>query len=212
MPETVALSKGERTRQAILEAAARLILSQGYHGTSMRQIAQGAGIAVGGIYNHFASKEAIYMALLEQHQPYSDVAIGLSDLSGENVVELVEGAARLIIDQALADPVFIRLAFTDLQEFEGDTVFQLATRMIQGLMAFAGSLVASGQVRQDLSLPVLARSFAGLVVFYVISEVVASHGGSSRVDLPFEGEIDWVSGMVDVYLNGVLRRQAGQAE
>ena len=49
-------TKGERTRQEILQSAHQLFLKNGYHGTSMRQIAEGAGIAVGGIYNHFASK------------------------------------------------------------------------------------------------------------------------------------------------------------
>ena len=47
------LSKGERTRQSILQAAYELFLEQGYAATSMRQIAERAGLALGGIYNHF---------------------------------------------------------------------------------------------------------------------------------------------------------------
>jgi AcrR family transcriptional regulator len=201
------LSKGERTGQAILDAAERLILSQGYHGTSMRQIAGEAGIAVGGIYNHFDGKEAIFRALLERHQPYSNIVAALSGLSGGSVTELLEGAARLIIDAGLSDPAFIRLAFIDLQEFGGDTVFQLATQMIQGLMTFFGALVASGELREDLPLPVLVRFFAGLVIFYVLSEAVAFSNGSPRVELPvhFGEEIDWIGGMVEIYLHGALK-------
>jgi AcrR family transcriptional regulator len=205
MTETTALTKGELTRQAILDAAERLILSQGYHGTSMRQIASEAGIAVGGIYNHFAGKEAIFAALLGRHQPYSDIVTGLANLSEENATELVAGAARLVIDELKKDPVFIRLAFIDLQEFEGDTLFQFATQMIQAMLAFVGRLVASGQLRQDIPLPVLVRSFAGLVGFYVLSEIIAFGGDSSRLELPFDGGIDWVGGIVDVYLNGARR-------
>ncbi len=43
------VSKGELTRASILEGAYQLFLQQGYHGTSMRQIAEEAGIALGGI-------------------------------------------------------------------------------------------------------------------------------------------------------------------
>ncbi len=175
----------------------------------MRQIADEAGIAVGGIYNHFAGKQAIFTALLEEHQPYTDIVAGLSalsGLSGESAAELVESAARLAFEQVRADPVFIRLAIIDMQEFEGHTVVRFANFLIQGLMAFTGQLVASGQVREDLPLPVLMRSFAGMVIFYVISEVVAFGGDSPRVDLPATGEIDWIGGLVDVYLNGVLRK------
>lgn len=204
MTPTSELTKGERTRQAILNAAEQLILKQGYHGTSMRQIAAEAGIVVGGIYNHFAGKEAVFAALLERHQPYSDIVARLSELSGESAAELLARAARMIIDEALEDPVFIRLIFIDLQEFGGDTVFQLAVRMISGLVAFFAPLAASGQIRPDLPLPVLVRSFAGLVIFYVLSEVVAFVDGSPRFELPWATDIDWVEGMLDVYLNGVL--------
>ena len=41
------ISKGDRTRQAIEEAAYDLFLEQGFSATSMRQIAKHAGIALG---------------------------------------------------------------------------------------------------------------------------------------------------------------------
>jgi AcrR family transcriptional regulator len=50
------LSRGERTRETILDAARQLFIQQGYHGTSMRQIASQAGIALGSLYNHFPNK------------------------------------------------------------------------------------------------------------------------------------------------------------
>ena len=50
-------TKGETTRIAIEDAAVKLFMEHGYHATSMRQIAEHAGLALGGIYNHFSSKE-----------------------------------------------------------------------------------------------------------------------------------------------------------
>jgi len=48
-------TKGETTRLTIEDAAVELFMEHGYHATSMRQIAERAGLALGGIYNHFAS-------------------------------------------------------------------------------------------------------------------------------------------------------------
>jgi TetR/AcrR family transcriptional repressor of nem operon len=56
--------KGEVTRLAIEDAAISLFLEHGYHATSMRQIADQAGLALGGIYNHFKSKEALAAEIL----------------------------------------------------------------------------------------------------------------------------------------------------
>lgn len=59
------LSKSERTREAILAAAARLFRYEGYHATTMRDIAQEAGIEAGSIYYHFQSKDQILSEVLE---------------------------------------------------------------------------------------------------------------------------------------------------
>jgi AcrR family transcriptional regulator len=62
--ETVKLTKGERTAQRILDVAEELFAERGYDGTSLRQIADRAGIKQPGLYNHFAGKQALYEAVL----------------------------------------------------------------------------------------------------------------------------------------------------
>jgi TetR/AcrR family transcriptional regulator, cholesterol catabolism regulator len=44
-------------REQILEVAARLFSERGYHGTSMRDIAEATGLLAGSLYAHIASKE-----------------------------------------------------------------------------------------------------------------------------------------------------------
>lgn len=57
-------TKGERTARRILDRAEDLFAKQGYEGTSLRQIAERAGIQEPGLYNHFAGKQALYEAVL----------------------------------------------------------------------------------------------------------------------------------------------------
>ncbi|MFC4021447.1 TetR family transcriptional regulator [Micromonospora sp. GCM10011542] len=50
-------SRGEQTRQRILDTAMRLFRERGYAQTTMRAIAQEAGVAVGNAYYYFGSKD-----------------------------------------------------------------------------------------------------------------------------------------------------------
>jgi TetR/AcrR family transcriptional regulator, transcriptional repressor for nem operon len=52
-------SKGERTRQRIVELAAPVFNRQGYIGASLRDLVDATGLEKGGIYNHFGSKEQL---------------------------------------------------------------------------------------------------------------------------------------------------------
>jgi len=54
----------EQSRAKILEAALELFGSQGYHATSITQIAKQAGISKGLMYNYFDSKEELMEALV----------------------------------------------------------------------------------------------------------------------------------------------------
>jgi TetR/AcrR family transcriptional regulator, cholesterol catabolism regulator len=59
-------TKSEKSRDSILEAAAKLFRRHGYSATTLRQIAGMAEIKAGSIYYYFDSKEAILDEVLEQ--------------------------------------------------------------------------------------------------------------------------------------------------
>lgn len=59
---------GQRTRQAILDAALDLFADKGYFGTSLRDVAGVVGVRESALYNYFAGKDALFDALLEAHQ------------------------------------------------------------------------------------------------------------------------------------------------
>src|SRR5579884_3853447 len=53
-------------RNAILDAAEAVFAEQGFHGARIQDIAARARIAVGTVYNHFAQKDDVLSALLEE--------------------------------------------------------------------------------------------------------------------------------------------------
>lgn len=67
---SAAVDRGQResieggSRRLILDTAARLLRSGGYHQTTLREIAEAVGIRKASLYYHFASKEEIVEAVV----------------------------------------------------------------------------------------------------------------------------------------------------
>jgi AcrR family transcriptional regulator len=59
---------GQRTRQAILDAALALFAQKGYFGASLRDVAAAVGVRESAIYNYFKSKDALFEALILEDQ------------------------------------------------------------------------------------------------------------------------------------------------
>jgi TetR/AcrR family transcriptional regulator, transcriptional repressor for nem operon len=59
------MSKGEQTRQRILERAAPLLNRQGYQSAPVSEIMRVTGLQKGGLYNHFESKEELALAAFD---------------------------------------------------------------------------------------------------------------------------------------------------
>jgi len=57
---------GERTAERILDAAEELFAERGYAGATLRDVATRVGVRPPSLYNHFASKDALYAAVLER--------------------------------------------------------------------------------------------------------------------------------------------------
>lgn len=192
------LSRGEQTRQQIIQAAARLFVGQGYHGTSMRQIAEEAEVALGGIYNHFPSKQEIFVAILNERHPIHELLPALTASQGKTVNDLVYQAARLMVKALEQNTDFLNLIFIELVEFNG--------RHLPGLFAMVEPQVrpflervyrAEGSLR---ALPplLLLRSFMGVFISFVMTGKIM---GESFPDGLSQETLDQ---FVDIYLHGIL--------
>jgi AcrR family transcriptional regulator len=56
----------QQTRERVVEAADRLFVQQGFHATSVDQVAGEAGYTRGAVYSNFASKEDLFFAVYER--------------------------------------------------------------------------------------------------------------------------------------------------
>lgn len=77
------LPAAERRTQ-ILHVALREFASKGYHGTSMNDVASAAGITKPVLYQHFDSKRALYLALIDEVGGEMLETIGKATTDAEN--------------------------------------------------------------------------------------------------------------------------------
>jgi AcrR family transcriptional regulator len=54
------------TRRRLLEAATTVFADRGFHAASVVEIAQGAGVSTGALYANFASKEELFVAVMDE--------------------------------------------------------------------------------------------------------------------------------------------------
>lgn len=85
-PSSPRLSREEsrlQTRTHLLAAAKRLFVERGFGATSLRDIAAEAGYTQGAFYSNFASKEALFLELMQERSKtqVTDIARALSDPS-----------------------------------------------------------------------------------------------------------------------------------
>jgi AcrR family transcriptional regulator len=110
--------RGQRRREAVLDAAAALFLEHGFHGTSVDDLGAAAGISGPGLYRHFASKDALLMAVLDrlwaQLKPALD---GVADLPPAEALDVLLEAH---LDLALGQPDAVVLLIRELRHLPDD--------------------------------------------------------------------------------------------
>ena len=140
----------DRTRQSILDAAVAEFSATGLSGTRMERIARRADVNKRLVYYYFGSKEALFLAVLEQ--TYADIraaetALHLTDLEPATAVRrLVE----FTWDYYLANPHFLTLL--NSENLHRAAHLKQSTRIQQmnsPLVQLLGDIIARGQ-RQNL--------------------------------------------------------------
>lgn len=91
--------RSRATCDAVLEAAARILESEGRHGLTTNHVAERAGISVGSLYQYFPGKEAILAALIRQmrRDMLEDFEAAVQQSAGADLA----GAASVLVAASL---------------------------------------------------------------------------------------------------------------
>jgi AcrR family transcriptional regulator len=192
--------KGETTRLAIEDAAMELFIKNGYHATSMRQIAEHAGLALGGIYNHFSSKEEIFEGIVVDKHPYKRVLPLILEAQGETTEDFLKNAMQIIIAELSRESYYLKLMMIEFVEFNGGHGAAMLKEIVPKVLPVFEQVI---KMRKDLRVTnpaVLMRAFLGMVISYFITEMVISNSVISKL-MPKNP----ADAYVDIFLHGVMK-------
>ncbi|MBX3233446.1 MAG: TetR family transcriptional regulator [Labilithrix sp.] len=105
--------KGKAAREHILRACEPLFADDGFHGTSMRDVAEAADLPLASVVYHFAKKEKLYAAILGEIAAslLGDMERARAHADGESGLE---AALRALVRWSLAHPGRVRLLVREL--------------------------------------------------------------------------------------------------
>ena len=193
------LSKGKRTKQAIEEAASSLFLEQGYSATSMRQIAEQAGIALGGIYNHFKSKEEIFQVLIIDQHPYLKILPIIQNAPGDNTEEFIRNSARAVQEELGDNPDFIKLMFIEVVEFNGEHFQKLYETIFPQALPLLQHFTSPDSGVREIPLPQLIRVFVGSIMSFYLTDFLMT-----SLELSTELREMRLEDYMEIFLHGIL--------
>ena len=148
-------------RDELLGIAATLFAERGFRNTTVRDIADAAGILSGSLYHHFDSKEAMVDELLDTFQQQlfdSFEAIVASDRGPRAKLEAVVRVSFEAIDQHHSEVAIFQNDAAYLSGFE--RFGYLAERNARFERLWRGVLhegVTSGELRKDLDIDLVYR-------------------------------------------------------
>lgn len=197
------IKKGEVTRLAIEDAALELFMEQGYHATSMRQVANRAGLALGGIYNHFKSKEDIFSAIIVDKHPYKKVLPAILEASGGTMEEFFRNAIHIVLDEINTKPEYMNLMFIELVEFRGKHGAPLLTEIAPKVLPVFEKVIKGRKDLRVTNPALLMRAFLGVILSYFMTGMMISNSVISKL-MPKNSE----DAYVDIFLHGILKSEA----
>jgi AcrR family transcriptional regulator len=106
------IARGEATRAQLITIATRLFAEHGYEGTSIEAVLREAGVSRGSLYHHFAGKEALYEAVVED----VETKVGMQTLAAAgDATGPVDALRKGFIEwiRLASDPVVQRILLID---------------------------------------------------------------------------------------------------
>jgi AcrR family transcriptional regulator len=129
-------ARSHATIEAILQAAAHILVQDGIDAASTNRIAEKAGVSVGSLYQYFPSKEAVIFALVERHvqRMQKQLEEHLEAFVAASVEEAVPVYVKAMFDVHRVEPKLHRIFQEQLPRLAGREEFQRWSETSEGLV------------------------------------------------------------------------------
>lgn len=192
-----------QTRTRILSAALRLFASQGFDGTTTRDLAQAAGVAEGTLFRHFPNKKAILIEVATN---------GWVEILTDLLTELSEMGSYKAIAQVMRRRMWnmhknvdlMRVCFMEAQ-FHPDLRDRIQLEVIDKMSSVAEAFFQTAMDRgiyRQTNAKLVAKVFLGMFAVAGFSNNTLMQPDASPEEMK-----EMAEGLADIFLNGVLAKE-----
>ena len=187
-------SKMEKTdkRTRILNAAEKLFASQGFEGTSTRQIATEAGANMSMINYYFGSKEGVFMEIMSNR--IQGFSLALTSIEAEDLNQLEK--LMMVIDQytrrILDNIAFHKMMHRELSLSQRPEMYDKLKQAMSGNLMIIERIInegiAQGEFR-SVDVRMVIASIMGTITNVVTSPSKITAGSKLDIKIPADREI-----------------------
>jgi len=191
-------------RTEILNQAEKIFSAKGFYNSTVAEIANASGFAIGTLYQFFESKERLYAAVLTEKlgMMYAGIQKAVEEEPDllKKIEVLVTSQFRFVENNTEFCSIFIRGDYLSLSEGSMD----LRARMIKDYTVYASFI--EGVMRKGIRAGVLkkmdprlmADALMGIINSYASKWLIAAEGTSPMVN---------VQTVVEIFLGGVRKNE-----
>jgi len=203
------MAGGERRLQ-ILRLAVRLFSQRGFRGTTTKEIAMAAGVSEAMVFRHFANKEVLYSAILDQkacvHDTLDPRQAVAEAMERKDDRAVFEGIALEALNQHDADPEFQRLLLHSALE-EHDLAQMFWEKFVRQVYRSLGNYIRERQEEGaivEVEPAVVVRAFIGMVMHHSLNNNLWDR---QRSLLKISNQVA-AREFAGILLNGIAAREA----
>jgi AcrR family transcriptional regulator len=145
------VEQGQATRAALIDVATELFATNGYEATAIPAVLDAAGVSRGALYHHFASKEALFEAVLQSVEAQATLKVTRAARGATDPLDgLRRGCAAYLA--MCRDPVVRRISLIDAPAVVGwERWREIDEQHSFGLIKAAiAAIAADGRVKPEL--------------------------------------------------------------
>jgi AcrR family transcriptional regulator len=201
----------EKKKGSIERAAQALFIKQGYHATSMRDIASRADVSLGNLYNYYATKEDLLKSITEKYQEVINERLRamFSEFNEpflpENLLKFGQRVKQIVNEHS----DYWLLMYIDVLEFENRhfrKMFEnLTSNLRKQFAAHFNDLKRKGVVRENID-PAVGFT-AVYMQFFNYFLVEKLFGGNRHFGMTDDQVI---AKLTDIFCRGILQPEASK--
>src|SRR5262245_29638612 len=172
---------GDMRREQILRTAVELFSKHGFRGTTTKEIAKGAGVSEAMVFKHFATKDELYGAIIdnkacqsEMQFPWHEDSVVRQAMEDRDDQAVFYHLALNALNKHQLDPGFMRLLFfSALEEHElADRFFkEFVTRVYEFIGSYIEKRQKAGAMRK-LEPRIVVRAFLGMMIHHSLNNML----------------------------------------